>query len=581
MCGIVGYVGSKNAPTILVDGLSHLEYRGYDSAGIVFYENNKFNIIKTEGRISNLRDAIPFESPSKVGVGHTRWATHGVPNQVNSHPHKQGKITLVHNGIVENYVSLKKELKNYHFNSETDTEVVCALIDKLYNEHNDMEKVLEIIPTLLKGSYALGIVNDDEPDKIYAIRYKSPLIVGVGNNENFIASDVPAILNRTKKYILLDDFDVVILSDEIKIKRNGNFIEPIVKEFDWEVDQTSLNGFDHYMLKEIYEQPDVVRRTIESFDKNEFPDFTSYEKIEIVACGSAYHAGLIGLHLIENYTNIEVSIHVASEYRYKKHNFNRKTLVIVISQSGETADSLETVRIAKENNIDTLGIVNVYGSSIARDVKYLIYSKAGCEISVATTKAYLSQITIMGLVASKIAKLDKVNSEELAKIIVDVIEKREIYANIANSIYTREHLFFIGRGIDYYLGLEGSLKLKEISYIHSEAYPAGELKHGTISLVTPGTPFIAIVTDESVADKTISNIKEVKARGARVILLIREDLFEPGDYYDEVVLVPKLDNVFQSLVTIIPLQLIAYETAKKRNCDIDKPRNLAKSVTVE
>ncbi len=581
MCGIVGYVGSKNAPTILVDGLSHLEYRGYDSAGIVFYENNKFNIIKTEGRISNLRDAIPFESPSKVGVGHTRWATHGVPNQVNSHPHKQGKITLVHNGIIENYTGLKKELGNYTFNSETDSEVACALIDKLYNELGNMEEVLEKVPSMLKGSYALGIVVDDEPNKIYAIRHKSPLIIGVGDNENFIASDVPAILNKTKRYILLDDFDVVILSDEIKIKRNGNFIEPIIKEFDWEVDQTSLNGFDHYMLKEIYEQPDVVRRTIESFDTNEFPEFTSYEKIEIVACGSAYHAGLIGLHLIENYTNIEVSIHVASEYRYKKHNFNRKTLVIIISQSGETADSLETVRIAKENNIDTLGIVNVYGSSIARDVKYLIYSKAGCEISVATTKAYLSQITIMGLIASKIAKLDKVDSEHLIKTIVSVIEKREIYDNIANSIYTKEHLFFIGRGIDYYLGLEGSLKLKEISYIHSEAYPAGELKHGTISLVTPGTPFIAIVTDESIAEKTISNIKEVKARGARVILLIREDLFEKGDYYDEVILIPRLDDIYQPLATVIPLQLIAYETAKKRNCDIDKPRNLAKSVTVE
>ena len=578
MCGIIGYVGGKNAPAILIEGLKKLEYRGYDSAGIAVIEKNKVNITKEKGAINKLEEKIK-ESTSTIGIGHTRWATHGVPNKTNSHPHKIEDITIVHNGIIENYLELKKDLieKGYNFKSDTDSEVACALICDIFKEKNDMQKVLEEFKKITRGAYAIGVLIDGVEDKIYAIRNKSPLIIGVSEEENFIASDVPAILEYTNKYILLEDMDIAIIEkNDISIFRSNKKISNDIKTFDKEVDKIDKNGYEHFMLKEINEQPDVIRRTIESFDKRDLPDLAKYEKIDIVACGSAYHAGLIGEHLLSKKLKAAITTHIASEYRYKDINTNFKTLVIVISQSGETADSLEVVKKANEQNIDTLGIINVYKSSIAREAKYLVYTKAGFEISVATTKAYLSQITTFALMINS-----KLNKEEIVKAINKTLKLEQQCINIAKKIKNQENLFFIGRGIDHYIGLEGSLKLKEISYIHSEAYPAGELKHGTISLVSKNTPFIATITDEVLSEKTISNIKEVKARDGNITLIATEDIKVNDDYYDSLIQIPKVEKDLQPLLAIIILQLISYHTAKMRGCNIDKPRNLAKSVTVE
>ncbi len=578
MCGIIGYVGSKNAPAILIEGLKKLEYRGYDSAGIAVLKNNKTIITKEKGTICKLEEKLK-ENMSTTGIGHTRWATHGVPNKINSHPHKVENITIVHNGIIENYLELKEKLinKGYNFKSDTDSEVACALICDLFKEKNDMQKVLEEFKKITRGAYAIGVLIDGVEDKIYAIRNKSPLIIGVSEEENFIASDVPAILEYTNKYILLEDMDIAIIGkNDISIFRSNKKIKNDIKIFDKKVDKIDKNGYKHFMLKEINEQPDVIRRTIESFSKKDLPNLTKYEKIDIVACGSAYHAGLIGEHLLSKKLKAVITTHIASEYRYKDINPNFKTLVIVISQSGETADSLEVIKKANEKNIDTLGIINVYKSSIAREVKYLVYTKAGFEISVATTKAYLSQITTFALMVNS-----KLNKEEIVKAINKTLKLEQDCINIAKKIKNQENLFFIGRGIDHYIGLEGSLKLKEISYIHSEAYPAGELKHGTISLVSKNTPFIATITDEVISEKTISNIKEVKARDGNITLIATEDIKVNEDYYDSLIQIPKVQKDLQPLLAIIILQLISYHTARLRGCDIDKPRNLAKSVTVE
>lgn len=603
MCGIVGYIGqNKKALNVLIDSLNILEYRGYDSAGIAYVDQNKLVIIKEKGRIKNLEQKINFNIQSNLGIGHTRWATHGEPNVVNSHPHKVGKITVVHNGIIENYEELRNILKksSYEFKSDTDTEVACALIDKLYSEKNDIIKVLEKCKDLLRGSYALGIICDDELDTLYAFRKDSPLIIALGNKENYIASDVPAILSYTNKYILLENNEIAKLtSKDIKVYNDkGTTIDKTIEIFNWNIEIAMKNGYDHFMLKEINEQPEVVKNTMQSFinfnnlELIRIFDFNKYKKIDIVACGSAYHAGLIAKYLFEKYGDISVDVEVASEYRYKKLFFDDNTLVVVISQSGETADTLAALRIAKENQVDTLAIVNVVGSSIAREAQNIIYTKAGCEIAVATTKAYSAQVAVLALLAFNMAvKKGSINEVEKTKIIksienlkenmINLINKNQIYLQIAEKISEQEHIFFIGRGIDYYLSMEGSLKLKEISYIHSESYPAGELKHGSIALIEKNTPVIAIATDESIFEKTISNIKEVKSRGANVILIITSDLDVIGDFYDEKIIIPTNHEFFQSLLTIIPLQLIAYEVAKLRGCDIDKPRNLAKSVTVE
>lgn len=600
MCGIVGLVShKKNGLNFLIDGLEMLEYRGYDSAGVAYLYQDKLEMVKSVGRISNLKEKLDFNKGISIGLGHTRWATHGKPNEINSHPHKIGKITIVHNGIIENYIELKEELsKYYQFKSETDTEVACALLDYLYNEKKNMLQAIRLFQIKVRGSYALGIICDAEDDKIYALKNNSPLIIGLGDNENFIASDVPAILKYTNKYYTLDDKELaVITSDKINVYNED--LEEIRKQtkiFDLDINNVSKNGYDHYMLKEINEEPNIIKKTFDQYFSSidalikEMPDFSKYEKIIIVACGSAIHAGMIGKSLIEEYGNIPVDIEIASEFRYKKLFLNKNDLIIAISQSGETADTLAAVKIAKKQHIDTIGIINVYESSIARICDKVIYTLAGSEIAVATTKAYLNQVAVLSLIAITIGYLNKniadksINdlikeSKKIPIIIQNLIDNNQ-YKKIASKIYKNNHLFFLGRNVDYNLAMEGSLKLKEISYIHSEAYQAGELKHGTISLIENNTPIIAITTKDTVFEKTISNIKEVKARGAEVILITNQTLSN-DDYSDFKLVVPKVNDLFQPLLTIIPLQLIAYEVALLRGCDIDKPKNLAKSVTVE
>jgi len=585
MCGIIGYVGKKNAIPILIEGLKNLEYRGYDSAGIAYIKDNKVIIKKEKGKIINL-EKILNNDKSYIGIGHTRWATHGIPSQNNAHPHLQGNITLVHNGIIENYEELKQELMDfgYAFKSETDSEVAAAYIDYLDKKNNNLLKTLNECKNIFKGSYAFGIIKHDESDKIYTIRKDSPLIIGIGDNENFIASDMPAIIKHTNKYLLLDNDEIAILSkNDVRVYNNLHQIKKDIQTFEGSISQAEKQGYEHFMLKEINEQPEVIKNIISLYLNNnldKLPDLTKYNKIDIVACGSAYHAGLVGKYLIEEYANIPVDVEIASEYRYKKLFIDNKTLVIAISQSGETADTLASIRIAKEYHADTLGIVNVIGSSIAREVDNVIYINAGCEIAVATTKAYLLQVLTLILITYKHTNLnlDK-DFNKLYEILNNLVKKS--YLDIAKKLYKKEHIFFIGRNIDYAIALEGSLKLKEISYISSIAYAAGELKHGSISLIEENTPVIAIVTKKSIADKTISNIKEVKARGAYVLLVTTKDLDVESDFYDDKIVIDNTYELLQPLLNIIPLQILAYEIARLRGCDIDKPRNLAKSVTVE
>src|SRR5574344_340654 len=599
MCGIVGYIGKdKHTLANLINGLKVLEYRGYDSAGIAYVKNNKVKIIKEKGKIESLEKKINFKEEVYLGIGHTRWATHGEPSIKNSHPHKVGKITLVHNGIIENYVELKKLLISlgYKFETDTDTEVACALIDKLYNEKQDMLKVLSKLDNLLRGSYAFGIINDDEPDTIYAIRKDSPLILALSDNGLYIASDVPAILEHTNKYILIDNNEIVKLNDNYSIYNNKlELLKKKVLTFEGNINSTIKDGYSHFMLKEIHEEDRVIKDTMFPYIENDMaslisnmPNFNKYDKIDIVACGSAYHTGLIGKVLIEKYSNVPVTVEIASEYRYKPLFKDKKKLVILVSQSGETADTLASLRLARDNNIDTLAIVNVVGSSIARESKYVLYIKAGYEIAVATTKAYSAQVAMFALIALNMGYIKgHITDEETSKYIKNIKKLPELikevlnndYSKIAKIMYKNNDIFFIGRQIDYPIDMEGILKLKEISYIHSEAYAAGELKHGTISLIEKNTPVVAIATDDKIIDKTISNIKEVKARGAYVIYITTNK--NDYDFADNTIIVPKIDTLFQTILTIIPLQLIAFEIAKLKGCDIDKPRNLAKSVTVE
>ena len=587
MCGIVGYKGNNNnAIKVVIEGLENLEYRGYDSAGIAYLKDNKIIIEKEAGRIKNLKNKLNPKDKSNLAIGHTRWATHGNPTKTNAHPHQVGKITMVHNGIIENYLTLKEELikNNYTFKSDTDTEIACAYLDYLYKQEKDILKSLQSLQKAIKGSYAFGIICEDDKDHLYALRSSSPLIIALGKNENYIASDVPAILKYTNKYIILENYEIAkISSNNITIyNKNLQEVNKTINTYEGTYESSIKGDYEHFMLKEINEEPDTFEKTINNCLENNFKDIDlkKYTNIHIVACGSAYHAGLVGKNLIEKYANIKVYTQVASEYRYEKTFYYKNTLVILISQSGETADTLAALRKAKDNNIDTLSIVNVFSSSIARESKYVIYTKAGCEIAVATTKAYLAQLTV--LIALTLSLKDKqINKEEITNLknkITNLIKKDD-YKTIANKIYKAKNIFFIGRGIDYALCMEGSLKLKEISYINSVAYQAGELKHGTISLIEENTPVIAILTEEDLIEKTISNIKEVKARGAHTIIITNKDI--QGDFYDEKIIIPKTNELFQQLLTIIPLQLIAYEVAKLNNCDIDKPKNLAKSVTVE
>lgn len=581
MCGIIGYIGKKNnAIDVVIDGLKHLEYRGYDSAGIAYLTNENIVIEREVGRINNLEKILKKDN-SNIGIGHTRWATHGKPTKENAHPHKVGNITLVHNGIIDNFMELKSVLmgEGYTFKSDTDTEVAAAYIDSLYKENNDMIKSLSICVNKFIGSYAFGIINELETDVLYALRKDSPLIIGVGENENFIASDVPSILKYTNKYIDIENDEIVkITKDEVTVyDKNCNIINKEISVFEGDANLVEKNGYETYMLKEIHEEAEVIKKTSEA--SIDF-DITKYDEIDIVACGSAYHAGLVGKYMIEKLCNIKVNVCIASEYQYDKHFYRGKTLVIAISQSGETADTKKCVNIANEMKVDTLGIVNVKGSSIARICKHVIYTLAGPEIAVATTKAYLAQITTLILLAVKNSK-EKINTEDLQKLpyYIETLINKD-YTSLANKLYTKDDIYFIGRGIDYALCMEGSLKLKEISYIHSEAYAAGELKHGTISLISEGTPVIVVATSDELYLKTISNAKEVKARGAYVILVTDKEVINEG-VYDELISIPKVTEELRPILTIIPLQLISYEVAKLRGNDIDKPKNLAKSVTVE
>lgn len=580
MCGIIGYIGKKhNGVDVIIDGLKHLEYRGYDSSGIAFIEDNKVVIKKEVGRITNLEKLLD-NNKTMVGIGHTRWATHGKPTKTNAHPHKQGVITLVHNGIIENFMDIKGELIKigYIFNSDTDTEVASAYIDYLYKENHDMIKALSLASKKFIGSYAFGIINEDEKDKLYALRKDSPLIIGIGEDENFIASDVPSILKYTNKYIDIDNDEVIKLTENMSEVYNLECkkIDKQINEFEGDSSLVEKNGYETYMLKEIHEEAEVIKKTSE---ENIDFDLTKYDEIDIVACGSAYHAGLIGKYMIEKLVNKKVNVSIASEYQYDKHFYKGKTLLIAISQSGETADTKKCVTIANESGIDSLAIVNVKGSSIARISKHVIYTLAGPEIAVATTKAYLAQITTLILLAINNSGKE-INREELQKLpyYIENLTSKD-YLTLAKELYQKDDIYFIGRGIDYALCMEGSLKLKEISYIHSEAYAAGELKHGTISLINEGTPVIVVATNDLYL-KTISNAKEVKARGARVILLTNKEVINDG-VYDEIIIIPNVKEELTPILAIIPLQLLAYETAKLRGNDIDKPKNLAKSVTVE
>lgn len=608
MCGIVGYVGNSNAKDFLVEGLSKLEYRGYDSTGIAVVNKGKVTVVKHKGRLANLeKDLTVIDADGTVGIGHTRWATHGEPSDVNSHPHQssKGDITVVHNGIIENYLELREWLKGegYKFFSETDTEVIPNLIDYYYE--GDLYKAVVKATKKLEGSYALGVICGSEPDKLVAVRKDSPLIVGVGEGEYFIASDIPAVINKTRNIYLLEDKEFVVITKsgvEIFDDKNNKINKEIYK-VTWNQDAAEKGGFDSFMLKEIHEQPKAIKETMLSRISMDhgitFDDFKltkeeleAIDRIYIVACGTAYHAGLMGKVVIEKHAKIPVEVDIASEFRYRDPLITDKSLIISVSQSGETADTLAVLRAAKEVGARTLAVTNVVGSTISREADNVIYTMAGPEIAVASTKAYTTQVVIMyaiGLYFGELrGTLDK-NIEDLIKEgllqipdkIQELLENKEQFEEIAKLLKDEEDLFFLGRGIDYALALEGSLKLKEVSYIHSEAYAGGELKHGTIALIEPGTKVIALLTQEKLREKMVSNVVEVKARGAYVIGLAYEGDQLDSSVFDKVITIPRVSNRVATIPAAVALQLLAYYTAKEKGCDIDKPRNLAKSVTVE
>ncbi|PWN00463.1 MAG: glutamine--fructose-6-phosphate transaminase (isomerizing) [Massilioclostridium sp.] len=606
MCGIVGYVGKQNATDVLIDGLRKLEYRGYDSAGIAVFENHKIVIEKAKGRLDNLEQKMEetHRPAGHCGIGHTRWATHGEPSDVNSHPHGNERVTIVHNGIIENYQQLKEKLEHrgYSFLSETDTESVAKLLDYYYS--GDPIETLQKVISAIQGSYALGVMFKDNPGTIYAIRKESPLIVGVGKGENFIASDVPAIIKYTKDYYLLDENEIAVLTqDSVHVyDLDGEEIQKELHTANWDVEAAEKGGYPHFMIKEIHEQPSAFRNTVSPRIIDGLPDLQlenlsdeqlkTIERIHIVACGTAMHAGMVGKYVIEEMARIPVDVDVASEFRYRNPILGKNDLVVIISQSGETADTLAALRLAKQQGVPTLAIVNVVGSSIAREADSVCYTWAGPEIAVASTKAYMVQLSVMYLLAAKFSQLKGTLSEnevrsfcgklmEIPDLLETVLEQADNCQYFASKFQNARDLFFIGRGVDYSLSLEGSLKLKEISYIHSEAYAAGELKHGTISLITDEVPVVAIATQQALYEKMISNVKEVKARGAKVLLICREDAPEQKDITSYQLRIPLVDDILMPLLTTVPLQLFAYYTAVLRGCDVDKPRNLAKSVTVE
>ncbi|MDU0202600.1 MULTISPECIES: glutamine--fructose-6-phosphate transaminase (isomerizing) [Paenibacillus] len=609
MCGIVGYIGKRNSQEILLEGLKKLEYRGYDSAGVAVYTANGLEIKKAKGRIANLESKLE-ETPlnGSVGIGHTRWATHGKPSDVNSHPHTDNsmKFSVVHNGIIENYIALKEELtaKGHQFVSETDTEVISHLIADLYE--GDILKAVQKAVKQMTGAFALGVLTEYEPDRLVAVRQASPLIIGIGEGENFIGSDIPAILEYTRNVFILNDGEMALLTrDGVELMTlEGNFISREMFHVDWDIVTAEKAGFDHFMLKEIYDQPKAYRDTMGSRIATDGRTVTLNElsitaeairnisRVHIVACGTAYHAGMVGKYVIEKMARIPVETDVASEYRYRSPIITKDTLVIVVSQSGETADTLAALREAKRCGAHVMAITNVVGSSVAREADDIITTWAGPEIAVASTKAYTSQLIAFYLLGIHLAQTIGTQTEsEIAEMISalkqlpeqveEILAQAEDLKAVAEEMAKHDNLFFIGRGLDYAVALEGSLKLKEISYIHSEAYAAGELKHGTLALIEDGVPVIALGTQLELLEKTVSNIKEVKARGANVLGIAVEGEHELLKSVDSTFVIPKTLDVLSPALSVIPLQLLSYYASLARGNDVDKPRNLAKSVTVE
>jgi glucosamine--fructose-6-phosphate aminotransferase (isomerizing) len=608
MCGIVGYIGKNEASPVLISGLSKLEYRGYDSAGVSIFNGDKLEIVKRKGRLKNLSDALDAEPVhGNSGIGHTRWATHGEPSDVNSHPHSNadGSICVVHNGIIENYIKLREFLtsKGYKFVSETDTEVIPHLLDFHYD--GDLLEAVRKVLGEIRGSYAFGIISSKEPDKLIAVRKDSPLIVGLGEGENFIASDIPAILNYTRKVYLLEDNEIAVLTkDDIKLYTlDGKEIKKEVFHVTWDAEAAEKGGYEHFMMKEIHEQPKVIRDTMASrvmlgepitLDKIKLTkeEIAGINKIYIVACGTAYHAGVVGKYAIEKLARIPVEIDIASEYRYRDPILDKNTLVIVVSQSGETADTLAALRESKAKGCRVIAVTNVVGSSVSREASDVLYTLAGPEIAVASTKAYITQLIAMYIIALFFAEnKGTVSPEEIEKIKTEmlnlpdkaekVLELKAVVKRHASDIYKKEDMFFLGRGLDYAVAMEGSLKLKEISYIHSEAYAAGELKHGPIALIEDGTIMITLATQEYLFEKMVSNIKEVKARHAHVIALAFEGNEDIEKTVDSAIFLPRTIDLLAPVLSVIPLQLLSYYISVMKGCDVDKPRNLAKSVTVE
>jgi glucosamine--fructose-6-phosphate aminotransferase (isomerizing) len=611
MCGIVGYIGNKKAVDILIEGLKRLEYRGYDSAGIATIYNGKINLVKRLGKLKILDEEIKKNPlPGSIGIGHTRWATHGAPSEINSHPHSDctGELVLVHNGIIENFQELKEKLirEGHKFTSQTDTEVVAHLIEKYLKFCKSLEEAVKLALKEVEGAYALGILYTKEPEKLVAARCGSPLIVGLGEGENFIASDVPAILNRTRKVIFLDDREIILITKEkvVVTDLDGNLKDKKINFIEWDAEAAEKSGYPHFMLKEIYEQPRVIRDTLRgriSKDRKEIllqdmnmskEELKNIKKIFIVACGTAFYAGFTGKYILEKYTNIPVEVDIASEFRYRNPKIDKETLVLSVTQSGETADTLASVREGREKGAKSISICNVVGSTIARESDGVIYTHAGPEIGVASTKAYTAQLTAFYLFTIYLGKLRGVlneettnfminNLEKLPELVEKVLKNQEQILKIRDKFYNSSNALYLGRSFNYPNALEGALKLKEISYIHAEGYAAGEMKHGPIALIDENMPVFCIAVKSKVYDKMVSNIQEVRARKGRVISIATEGDEDIKKHSEEVIYVPEIEEEFSPPVVVIPLQLIAYHIAVKRGCDVDQPRNLAKSVTVE
>ena len=606
MCGIVGYAGKRSAQDVLLDGLEKLEYRGYDSAGVALAQEGGIRVVKSKGRLDALRQKLAVQAlaESSCGIGHTRWATHGEPSDVNSHPHSTPRVSIVHNGIIENYGALKERLaaRGYTFESETDTEVLVKLIDSCY--HGEPLQALHEALGMVRGSYALAVLFKDFPDTIFAVKKESPLIVGWGEGENFVASDIPALLKYTRDYSVLEEGDLAVVTAQ-GIRFYNAFGEPVERQrltADWDQEAAEKGGYPHFMLKEINEQPAAITATVSPRVEDGMPDLRipeltderlrSIRTVHLVACGTAMHAGMVGKAAIETLARVPAEVDIASEFRYRDPILNKDDLVIIISQSGETSDTLAALKLAKSRGVPVLAIVNVVGSSIARAADYVLYTYAGPEIAVASTKAYMVQMCVLYLFAFRLAYAKGRQTEaEIKRLTAELLRAGEVIKPrlddceqiqyLASRFVNTQSCFFIGRGFDYSLSLEGSLKLKEISYVHSDAYAAGELKHGTISLITDGVPVIALATQKQVYEKTLSNAKETKSRGARVILFTTRDAVVPEGIADYIVRLDEYEDLLMPLQLIVPLQLFAYYMAVLRGCDVDKPRNLAKSVTVE